>query len=100
MTSCQTSRHFAGLIEIYRKDHAPAAGDYLSGAADNISPCRNEDDYNPYQYAVHIFHIVPEIVPLHDLLHNCIIRIHMCELLLPYCVTSIVCMCPRAYVCV
>jgi len=41
----------AGLIELYRLDQAPDAGNYYDvNARDNISSCRNIDDYNPYQY--------------------------------------------------
>jgi peptide/histidine transporter 3/4 len=41
----------AALIETYRMNQAPSAGDYYdSSAVDNISPCRNIDDYNPYRY--------------------------------------------------
>lgn len=41
----------AGLVEIYRMDQRPAAGNYFDNSAkDNISPCQDIDDYNPYQY--------------------------------------------------
>lgn len=41
----------AALIELYRLKEAPTAGDYYDQSArDNISPCRNLDDYDPYQY--------------------------------------------------
>lgn len=41
----------AGLIELYRLEKAPDEANYYSQSArDNISPCRNLDDYNPYQY--------------------------------------------------
>ncbi len=41
----------AALIELYRIQQSPAAGDYYDQSArDNISPCRNIDDYDPYQY--------------------------------------------------
>jgi peptide/histidine transporter 3/4 len=41
----------AALIELYRLQQAPSAGDYYDQSArDNISPCRNIDDYDPYQY--------------------------------------------------
>jgi peptide/histidine transporter 3/4 len=41
----------AALIELYRMEEAPSAGNYYDvSARDNISPCRNIDNYNPYQY--------------------------------------------------
>lgn len=40
----------AGILESIRKDMAPEAKSYLDGGADKMSPCRNEDDYNPYKY--------------------------------------------------
>lgn len=41
----------AGLVEIFRQGEKASAGDYMDEAArDNISPCQNVDDYNPYQY--------------------------------------------------
>lgn len=41
----------AALIELYREHESPASGNYLDvSARDNISPCRNVDDYNYYQY--------------------------------------------------
>jgi solute carrier family 15 (peptide/histidine transporter), member 3/4 len=41
----------AGLIELYRLQQAPDAGGYDDkDARDNISPCRSEDNYNPYKY--------------------------------------------------
>ncbi len=42
----------AALIELYRMQEAPSAGNYLNdpSAIDNISPCRNIDNYNPYIY--------------------------------------------------
>lgn len=42
----------AALIELYRLNDSPASGDYNDVAArNNISPCRNIDDYNPNLYA-------------------------------------------------
>lgn len=44
----------AALIEIYRMDHAPPEVTYREATPaerDNISPCRNIDDYDPYKYA-------------------------------------------------
>jgi hypothetical protein len=41
----------AGLVEIARLQYAPTPGNYYDDAArNNISPCQNIDDYNPYQY--------------------------------------------------
>jgi solute carrier family 15 (peptide/histidine transporter), member 3/4 len=41
----------AGLIELYRIQQAPSAGNYYdTSARDNISPCRNIDNYDPYKY--------------------------------------------------
>ena len=41
----------AALIEIYRIQNVPAEGKYDDAdARDNISPCRNIDDYDPYKY--------------------------------------------------
>jgi hypothetical protein len=40
-----------GLVEIYRLQNKPEAGDYFNSAArDNISPCQDIDDYNPYLF--------------------------------------------------
>jgi hypothetical protein len=37
--------------EIYRLDKAPKPGNYLDvSARNNISPCKNIDDFNPYNY--------------------------------------------------
>lgn len=41
----------AALIEMYRLQQAPDAADwYDEDARDNISPCRDIDNYDPYQY--------------------------------------------------
>lgn len=41
----------AALIEVYRLKEAPEAGDYYSESArDNISPCRDIDNFDPYKY--------------------------------------------------
>jgi peptide/histidine transporter 3/4 len=41
----------AGIIEIYRlHEKAPAGNYYDQDAKDNISPCHDIDNYNPYQY--------------------------------------------------
>jgi MFS family permease len=46
----------AGLIEVYRKQNVPAAcayGEAVSGGGfcqDNISPCKNVDNYDPNKY--------------------------------------------------
>ena len=41
----------AGILEIVRLQQVPAAGNYYDeNARDNISPCHDIDDYNPYQY--------------------------------------------------
>lgn len=41
----------AALIEVYRLQNVPANGYYDDQSArDNISPCRNIDNYNPYKY--------------------------------------------------
>ena len=41
----------AALIEMYRMKEAPEAGDwYDESARDNISPCRDIDNYDPYKY--------------------------------------------------
>jgi peptide/histidine transporter 3/4 len=41
----------AALIEIWRLKQAPSDGDYYdTSARDNVTPCQNIDDYNPYQY--------------------------------------------------
>ena len=41
----------AGLVEMLRQSEKATAGDYTDEAArDNISPCQNLDDYNPFQY--------------------------------------------------
>lgn len=41
----------AGIVEIYRLKFRKEAGDYYDVAArDNITPCQNIDDYNPYLY--------------------------------------------------
>jgi dipeptide/tripeptide permease len=41
----------AALIEMYRLQEAPDAADWYDEAArDNISPCRDIDNYDPYKY--------------------------------------------------
>lgn len=41
----------AALIEIYRLKNKPSSGNYYdTSARDNISPCHNIDDYDPYIY--------------------------------------------------
>ena len=40
----------SGVVEVFRLQLAPPAGGYLSPARNNISPCRNIDNYNPYKY--------------------------------------------------
>jgi len=41
----------AGLVEMLRLSEKATAGDYMDEAArDNISPCQNVDDYNPFQF--------------------------------------------------
>ncbi|CAM9090959.1 unnamed protein product, partial [Ectocarpus fasciculatus] len=41
----------AALIEMYRLQQAPDSGAYDDDSAkDHISPCRNIDDFDPYQY--------------------------------------------------
>lgn len=41
----------AALIELYREQNVPANGYYEDESArNNISPCRNIDNYNPYKY--------------------------------------------------
>lgn len=41
----------AALVEIYRLQMKPEAGDYYDKSArDNISPCHDIDDYDPYMY--------------------------------------------------
>lgn len=41
----------AAFIEIYRLKNAPEAGDWYDvSARDNISPCRDIDNYDPYKY--------------------------------------------------
>lgn len=41
----------AAFVEMYRLAHAPTPGDYYDQSAqDNITPCQNIDDYNPYNY--------------------------------------------------
>jgi peptide/histidine transporter 3/4 len=41
----------AALIEVYRMQNVPANAYYEDQSArDNISPCRNIDNYNPYKY--------------------------------------------------
>lgn len=41
----------AGLVEMARRDDKATPGGYLDETArDNISPCQNVDDYNPFQY--------------------------------------------------
>ncbi|CAE7466184.1 Slc15a4, partial [Symbiodinium microadriaticum] len=46
-----TAMIVAGLIEVYRLQQAPDAGDYNDkDARDNISPCRDIYNYDPYKY--------------------------------------------------
>ena len=41
----------AAFVEIARQDYAPTPGNYYDKSArDNITPCQDIDDYNPYQY--------------------------------------------------
>ncbi len=41
----------AAILEIIRKNNTPSENNYYDEAArNNISPCRNIDDYNPYIY--------------------------------------------------
>eukprot|EP00608_Synchroma_pusillum_P009396 CAMPEP_0198438436 /NCGR_PEP_ID=MMETSP1452-20131203/50943_1 /TAXON_ID=1181717 /ORGANISM="Synchroma pusillum, Strain CCMP3072" /LENGTH=617 /DNA_ID=CAMNT_0044159019 /DNA_START=66 /DNA_END=1919 /DNA_ORIENTATION=+ len=40
----------AGLLEIYRRDHAPDAKNYLDGGDKDITPCRDSYDYNPFKF--------------------------------------------------
>ena len=41
----------AAVIEYYRREYVHVEGNYYNDAArDNISPCRDIDDYNPYEY--------------------------------------------------
>ena len=41
----------AGLVEMLRQSEKATAGGYMDvSARDNISPCQDVDDYNPYQY--------------------------------------------------
>lgn len=42
----------AAFLELYRLHHAPPPGDYYdTSARNNISPCQNLDNYNPYLYS-------------------------------------------------
>ena len=42
----------AAFLELYRLHHAPAPGNYFDLAArNNISPCQNIDNFNPYLYS-------------------------------------------------
>ena len=41
----------AAVVEIYRMDSAPSEGFYDDvDARENISPCQNINDYNPYAF--------------------------------------------------
>lgn len=41
----------AAIVEVIRRQYVPASGNYYDqDARDNISACRDIDDYNPYQY--------------------------------------------------
>ena len=41
----------AAVIETYRRAYVHVEGDYYNESArDNISPCKNLDDFNPYEY--------------------------------------------------
>jgi len=42
----------AGVVEQYRLGSAPTPGNYTNSpsAIENITPCQNIDDYNPYQF--------------------------------------------------
>eukprot|EP00597_Dinobryon_sp_UTEXLB2267_P005647 CAMPEP_0170080918 /NCGR_PEP_ID=MMETSP0019_2-20121128/16920_1 /TAXON_ID=98059 /ORGANISM="Dinobryon sp., Strain UTEXLB2267" /LENGTH=662 /DNA_ID=CAMNT_0010295097 /DNA_START=50 /DNA_END=2038 /DNA_ORIENTATION=- len=41
----------AGFVEIYRVSESPTPGNYLDvNARNNITPCQNIDDFNPYNF--------------------------------------------------
>ncbi len=52
----------AATLEVYRLKDAPTPGNYTNSptAVENISPCQNINDYNPYQYQAYAAGLITE----------------------------------------
>jgi hypothetical protein len=69
----------AGLVEMYRLENKAEPGDYYDiSARDNISPCQDIDNYNPYQFQKWEYGDVSQlnitiIVVIKCVLHVCVV---------------------------